>query len=205
MALDMPAWSPDEARAMAVRGNLAKAARRQKARDEAANLPALASSLTFSQECLALTRARIKETFTRLGEESGSPKCDGQRLNWLASALERLAELERILDGRPLPGSRRPAPEPSPSARPAPRPPAAPITRPDPSPAKQGEVPRASQLNASGAPADGNSSARSTFGRDEPGITTPLPKVDQPSTTPSVAPARLDPDEPDGIEYGPID
>jgi len=129
MALDMPAWSPDEARAMAVRGNLAKAARRQKARDEAANLPALASSLTFSQECLALTRARIKETFTRLGEESGSPKCDGQRLNWLASALERLAELERILDGRPLPGSRRPAPEPSPSARPAPRPPAAPIAR----------------------------------------------------------------------------
>ena len=33
---------------------------------------------------------------------------DGQRLNWLAQAQERLAEQERILDNRPLPGSRRP-------------------------------------------------------------------------------------------------
>ena len=33
---------------------------------------------------------------------------DGQRLNWLAQAQERLAEQERVLDNRPLPGSRRP-------------------------------------------------------------------------------------------------
>ena len=34
---------------------------------------------------------------------------DGQRLNWLASAQERLAEQERLLSGRPLPGSMRPS------------------------------------------------------------------------------------------------
>jgi hypothetical protein len=33
-------------------------------------------------------------------------------LNWLCAAQERLAEQERILAGRPLPGSRKPAPEP---------------------------------------------------------------------------------------------
>jgi hypothetical protein len=33
---------------------------------------------------------------------------DWQQANWLASALERIAELERILSGRPLPGSLRP-------------------------------------------------------------------------------------------------
>jgi hypothetical protein len=36
---------------------------------------------------------------------------DPQRLDRLASAQMRLAEQERILAGRPLPGSRKPAPE----------------------------------------------------------------------------------------------
>ena len=36
---------------------------------------------------------------------------DGQRLNWFAQAQDKLAEQERILSGRPLPGSRRPKEE----------------------------------------------------------------------------------------------
>jgi hypothetical protein len=36
---------------------------------------------------------------------------DAQQLNWLATAQARLSEQERILSGRPLPGSRRPSPD----------------------------------------------------------------------------------------------
>jgi hypothetical protein len=36
---------------------------------------------------------------------------DGQVLNWLCAAQEKLAEQERIASGRPLPGSRRPGRE----------------------------------------------------------------------------------------------
>lgn len=43
---------------------------------------------------------------------------DGQRIDRLASASARLSEIERQLADRPLPGSRRPAPE-KPSSRPS--------------------------------------------------------------------------------------
>lgn len=38
---------------------------------------------------------------------------NGQNLNWLCSAQERLSEQERTLAGRPLPGSMRPSPAPT--------------------------------------------------------------------------------------------
>lgn len=40
--------------------------------------------------------------------ELSSDKPDAQRVDRLAAAWAKLAEQERILDGRPLPGSRRP-------------------------------------------------------------------------------------------------
>jgi hypothetical protein len=40
--------------------------------------------------------------------EASKDEPDGQRLNWLASAQERLAEQERQLDNRPAPGTLRP-------------------------------------------------------------------------------------------------
>lgn len=43
---------------------------------------------------------------------------DPQALDRLASAYAKLADQERILSGRPLPGSRRPKPEREPKAQP---------------------------------------------------------------------------------------
>src|ERR1039458_3628799 len=47
----------------------------------------------------------------RITEQAKAKTVDGQVLNWLCAAQERLAEQERILAGRPLPGSRRPGRE----------------------------------------------------------------------------------------------
>jgi hypothetical protein len=52
--------------------------------------------------------ARVRLQLDRLDKMMMSEK-DPQKLDRLASAQARLAEQERILNGRPLPGSRRPA------------------------------------------------------------------------------------------------
>ena len=61
------------------------------------------------------TRLRLVCVRSQLGlvdaailKEAGKDYPDGQRLNWLAAAQERLAEQERVLAGRPMPGSLRP-------------------------------------------------------------------------------------------------
>jgi hypothetical protein len=48
---------------------------------------------------------------TRIEEEACKTACDGQLLNWLCSAQERLAEQERLLANRPLPGTLKPTPD----------------------------------------------------------------------------------------------
>ncbi len=62
---------------------------------------------------LVLTRVRLQLDLIneRLTEQlvKGSP--DPQAIDRLANAQMRLAEQERILAGRPLPGSRKPAPD----------------------------------------------------------------------------------------------
>jgi hypothetical protein len=52
--------------------------------------------------------ARVRRQLDRLDGLMAAEK-DPQRIDRLASAQYRLAEQERILSGRPLPGSRRPA------------------------------------------------------------------------------------------------
>ena len=63
-----------------------------------------------SYEIRRLARVRKQLDLVDKAFETEATKAtpDGQRLNWLAQAQERLAEQERILDNRPLPGSRRP-------------------------------------------------------------------------------------------------
>jgi hypothetical protein len=63
-----------------------------------------------SYEFKRLARVRKQLDLVDKAFETEATKAtpDGQRLNWLAQAQERLAEQERILDNRPLPGSRRP-------------------------------------------------------------------------------------------------
>ncbi len=57
---------------------------------------------------LARVRAQLDMVDKAFETEATKATPDGQRLNWLAQAQERLAEQERVLDNRPLPGSRRP-------------------------------------------------------------------------------------------------
>jgi len=53
-------------------------------------------------------RAEVRGTLLLLRAERERRRPDASQLDRFASALERLAELERVLSGRPLPGSRRP-------------------------------------------------------------------------------------------------
>lgn len=60
---------------------------------------------------LARVRAQIEWLSDQIDSELSKKQPDGQQLNWFCTALERLSELERTTDGRPLPGSRRPGRE----------------------------------------------------------------------------------------------
>jgi len=55
----------------------------------------------------ALRIVRVREQLVKL-DAMLAKETDPQKLDRLASAQARLSEQERILDGRPLPGSRRP-------------------------------------------------------------------------------------------------
>ena len=56
---------------------------------------------------LARVRAQLDLVDKAFETEATKANPDGQRLNWFAQAQERLSEQERLLSGRPLPGSRR--------------------------------------------------------------------------------------------------
>ena len=92
-------------------------------------------ALDFTAELQAAVRARVRDILAGLQRETTKQRLDGAQLDRLASALERLADLERVLDGRPLPGSRRPPREDAPSSRsagPQRRGPVAPVPQPQP-------------------------------------------------------------------------
>jgi hypothetical protein len=57
---------------------------------------------------LVRVRVQLDLVDKRIAEQASKTTVDGQLLNWLCAAQERLAEQERVLDNRPLPGSRRP-------------------------------------------------------------------------------------------------
>ena len=57
---------------------------------------------------LARVRKQLDCVDRAIETEASKATPDGQNLNWLAQAQERLAEQERILAQRPLPGSRQP-------------------------------------------------------------------------------------------------
>jgi hypothetical protein len=63
---------------------------------------------------LSRVRVQLDLVDRRITEQAKAKTLDGQVLNWLCAAQERLAEQERILAGHPLPGSRHPK-EPKPN------------------------------------------------------------------------------------------
>ena len=90
---------------------------------------------------LARTRTQLDLIAKQVTTELEKEKPDSRRLRDLADAQTRLSEQERILSGRPLPGSRRPAQERGRGAGSAgwaelqPALPAAPVAKSDPTPA----------------------------------------------------------------------
>ena len=69
--------------------------------------PATAQADKYLRRRLKRVRKQIDRVSDMLDEEE-----DPQKLDRLAAALERLCELERVMAGRALPGSLRPAPKP---------------------------------------------------------------------------------------------
>jgi hypothetical protein len=106
----MPLFSRQNAAEMGRRGQAArKLAQAQRAAKVAA-IPLQAGPAT--DVYVASRLVRVREMLNRL-DSMMTKESDPQRLDRLASAQSKLSEQERILDGRPLPGQRRPAPEPA--------------------------------------------------------------------------------------------
>jgi len=107
------------ARQLAAKALIARRANRERARNLDQTLADLAAKVTalaplpaeqlsgYVEKRLVRVRRQLDRIDEMLMEES-----DPQKLDRLAAASMRLAEQERILAGRPLPGSRRPPKEP---------------------------------------------------------------------------------------------
>jgi hypothetical protein len=114
MSRSRSTWTPEQARLMTAR---AIAARRQQAAERKARAafqpapaPAQPPTQTDHDPYVSERISQVREHIARLSDKLNREN-DPQRINWLAAAQERLAEQERILAGRPLPGSRRPKPD----------------------------------------------------------------------------------------------
>jgi hypothetical protein len=70
-------------------------------------MTAVAAQTTAADDFSSLRLVRVREELTRL-DKLLKAETDPVKLDKLASALSRLAEQERQLAGRPLPGSLRP-------------------------------------------------------------------------------------------------
>lgn len=94
-------FTPENAREMVAK-RMAKAAERKEREREALAREAM-SDESYKGERLARVRKQLAKLDSLLEKET-----DPQKLDRLASAQYRLSEQERILAGRPLPGSHRP-------------------------------------------------------------------------------------------------
>lgn len=147
MARSRGTWTREKALEMARKGNLIRWSRPRPEpvppATAALESPAQSPAPGFADLSLSRTRAHIHNLHQVLSVELCRNRPDAQQVNWLCKSLAELAELERRLAGRPMPGSLRPsAPAPQPAARPPAipsgpsRPPAPPDTE-SPAPAEQ--------------------------------------------------------------------
>ncbi len=102
----MPRFTPQNAREMAVRSLESRRERKSKREDASAFPHPTPQETAPDPNYVARRLARVREQLDRVDCMMMKEK-DPQKLDRLASAQARLAEQERILDGRPLPGSRR--------------------------------------------------------------------------------------------------
>ncbi len=86
----------------------AVAARRQQMIAVAEAMAADQMMATFEGRTLARVRLQLDKVFEAFVIEADKSNSDASKLDRLASAQARLSEQERILSGRPMPGSLRP-------------------------------------------------------------------------------------------------
>ena len=118
----MPVWTREQAREMAARSAVSRRLNPLKAvppgfklvpADYPEHAPA---SDDYPDIVLARTRTQLDLVAQRILDELEKEKPDSRRLRDLSDAQAKLAEQERILARRPLPGSQRPRePRPGPS------------------------------------------------------------------------------------------
>ena len=83
----------------------------QKERELQETLAAIAViAPVVADDYIAAKLVRVRKQLARL-DDLLDEESDPQKIDRLASAIARLSEIERILRGSPLPGSRRPAPD----------------------------------------------------------------------------------------------
>ncbi len=114
----MPLITSANARELAAKALIARKANRERQRNLDHRIAELTAKLTaiapipreelsgYAEQRLMRVRAQLDRLDKMLMEES-----DPQKLDRLAAASMRLSEQERILAGRPMPGSLRPKPE----------------------------------------------------------------------------------------------
>lgn len=104
-----PPWTPETAREAAARSNAAQAvARFNRPAASLGQLTQLPPDDDYAAQILARTRKQLDLVAQSILDELAQRKPDSRRLRDLSDAQRHLAEQERILAGRPLPGSRRP-------------------------------------------------------------------------------------------------
>lgn len=108
----MPLFTRENARENALKANRVRWSRERSAAAQPAIVPPVPIPIpvaedTFTTRKLARVRGQI-DRVEQLLDDADEP----QAVDRFANALTRLYDLERVLAGRPLPGSRRPANEP---------------------------------------------------------------------------------------------
>ena len=104
-------WSRQQAVDAGNRGRQTQIRRAKDRPPKPAELPPGLRLPNFTDVLADHVRARCWQVDELIGLEVTKANPDAAQVDRLASAIERLAEVERRLAGRPLPGSRRPGPE----------------------------------------------------------------------------------------------
>ena len=134
---DMPLFTRDNAAIMAAKGNSVRWSRPRTTQSTAeptaipATVPKPVAEVLddFTVRKLVRIRDQINRVEGLLDEAT-----EPQAVDRFANALTRLYDLERILAGRPLPGSRRPAPDGKQRGQPSAARPWVPVVAPEPGP-----------------------------------------------------------------------
>lgn len=114
----------ERARELAARSNAVQKARREsrEAGIENVAVPEVNGAEEYIKERIKRTRRQIEMLDRQLNSECERTPCehchsdgvDAKAIKSIADAIAKLAEVERILSGRPLPGARRPGKEQAP-------------------------------------------------------------------------------------------